>query len=203
MHAHAADNNKTTQPTFTVQLLNIAGVNETELAKATAEASWIFGKAGVKVKWVHCNPESNDHAGTGPCGDTLDALSFSMGLVSKAPDFLRDTGMGFALVYSGQRNHAGVVYSRVAELARANALLVKTDLVLAYAIVHEIAHLILGSTDHSPAGILRAGCRPEELAALSQRRLLFGPADAAALHRKLLERSRTVGISRAAKVSAP
>ena len=195
MRANAADRKKASPPIVTVQILNLAEAKPSELENAITEASWIFGKAGVKVNWVHCGPD--------PCREDEDALTFSLGLVTKVPDFLRETGMGFALVYSGERNHAGVVYSRVVELARANSLIIKPDQVLAYAMVHEIAHLMLGSTAHSSTGIMRAGCRPAELTALSQRRLLFGRKEIEDLHRKLLERSSRVELSGARRVSVP
>jgi hypothetical protein len=194
MHLAAGEQKLTNGPTLTVQLLNLAGVKAAELDRAVAEASWILSKAGVSVRWVQCATEAGVRPGAETCRESHDALTFSLGVVTKTPDFLRDTGMGFALVYSGGRNHAGVVYSKVVELAQANPRIAKADLVLAYAMVHEIAHLILGSTNHSPTGIMRAGCRPAELEALNQRRLLFGGKERKALHQKLLERQRRVEI---------
>lgn len=201
-HSSAADRKPTTPPTLTVQLVNLAGVTTTELDKAKTEASWIFGKAGVNLNWVHCGSENGDPAAAAPCQDIDDPFVFSMGLVTKSPEFLRDTGFGFAMVYSGQRNHAGVVYPKVAELTKAYPFHASIDQVLAYAMVHEIAHLILGSTAHRPTGIIRAGCRPEELKAVSQRRLQFRSDEVEALHRKLTERSRRLELTGAARIPA-
>lgn len=190
LHGNAEDRNPADTPALTVRLLNLAGVDPAELDRATGEALWILGKAGVGVRWLNCPAEIRDAAEAGPCGERGDGLTFSLGVVAKAPEFLRGTGLGFALVHTGQRNSAGVVYPRIVELARTYPLIVKSDQVLAYAMVHEIGHLILGSTAHRPSGILRAGCRPAELEALSQRRLLFGAAEVEAMHRKMRERRR-------------
>lgn len=171
---------------MTIQVVNVAGVAPGELDRAIAEATWIFGKAGIGANWVRCGEGEGDPN----CADSADGLTFSVGVIAKVPDFLRETGLGFALVYSGRRNHAGVVYSRVVELAQAHPLIVSTDQVLGYAMVHEIAHLIFGSTAHSATGILRAGCRPAELEAIGQRRLLFTSREIEALHAKLRERRK-------------
>jgi len=186
----APGNRKVPPPALTVQLMNLAGVKAVEMERAIAEATWIFGKAGVTLRWVHCGVEGSGLTRGEACRDGADPLVFSVGVLATTPDFMRDTGLGFALVFSGRRNHAGVLYSRVEELARAHPLMVRTEQVLAYAMVHEIAHLILGSTAHSATGIMRAGCRPAELKALSQRRLRFGSAEIEVLHQKLLERGR-------------
>ena len=201
--ANAEDRKIANQHSLTVQLLNLAGVKATELKKAIAEASWIFNKAGVNLNWVHCGSEGSDPKEEAACPDSEDPLVFSLGLVTKAPDFLRDTGMGFALVYSGKRNHAGVLYPRVAALARSHSSIVGTDQVLAYTMVHEIAHLILGSTAHGATGIMRANCGTGELKAVSQRRLLFGSGEIRALHRKLVERRGGLEIAGATRIPSP
>ena len=203
VHANAGDRKLANRHSLTVQLLNLAGVKATELKKAVAEASWIFNKAGVNLNWVHCGSEGSDPKEEAACPDSEDPLVSSLGLVTKAPDFLRDTGMGFALVYSGRRNHAGVLYPRVAALARSHSLIVETDQVLAYTMVHEIAHLILGSTAHGATGIMRANCGPGELKAVSQRRLLFRSWEIKALHRKLVERSGGLEIAGSTRIPSP
>jgi hypothetical protein len=188
--AAAAPDPKAPPPALTVQLMNLAGVKPAELNKAIAEATWIFAKAGVALNWVRCSPDGTGLTREEQCRDADDPLVFTVGVLATAPDFMPETGLGFALVFSGKRNHAGILYSRVAELSRAHPLIVQTEQVLAYAMVHELAHLLLESTAHSANGIMRAGCRPAELKALSQRRLLFGFAEVERLRRKLLERER-------------
>ena len=174
--------------TISVRLVNVARIPAAELQKATGEASWILSSAGLSVHWIHCRPITRNLPAGDPCREVADPFAFSVGLIDKAPDFLKDSSLGFAMVYSGNRDHAGVIYPRVVSFVRANPGLVETDQVLAYAIVHELAHLILGSTDHGSNGILRGACRPAELVALHQRRLLFTPGEVAGLRFQLFQR---------------
>ena len=175
--------------TISVRLVNVVRIPAVELQKATGEASWIFSNASMNVDWIVCRPVTRNLSKGDPCREDPDPLAFSAGLVEKAHEFLPDSLLGFALVYSGHRDHAAVIYPRVVNLARANPGLVETDQVLAYAIVHELAHLILGTTSHGSKGILRGSCRQAELVALNQRRLLFSPDEIAQLHLQLFKRA--------------
>ena len=170
---------------LTIRLYDSAGVGERELRQAAEEAVWIFRKANLSVAWVQCELNVKDLPAGSPCRETPN--SFGVGLLNQAPGFLSKGALGFALISSGPLRHSGVVYPRVAELARSDAKRVQTYQVLAYAIAHEVAHLILGSTAHGPSGILRKEYAPAELQAMSQRRLLFSSREAAEMRRRLAE----------------
>jgi hypothetical protein len=169
---------------ITVRIVNTSRATERQVVRAAAEVGWVFSKAGIEVEWVHCRLAGRDQPDD-RCAES--AKTFVMGITDEIPEFLSETGLGFALVKSGNRNHGAVLYPRIVTQARAQPMLGGIDHVLALAISHELGHLILGSTDHSFSGPLRGTCGPAELHAFAQRRLTFKPTDAARMRARVAE----------------
>jgi hypothetical protein len=75
-------------------------------------------------------------------------------------------------------------------------------MILGYAIAHEIGHLLLRTTGHSPSGIMRAQCTPRDLRSAALGELLFTPEESEAIRAEMLVRMVQQTTSKAPKLDA-
>jgi hypothetical protein len=79
--------------------------------------------------------------------------------------------LGLSIAGPEGGTYASVFLSRVKDAAaEAN---VPRDIVLAYAIAHEVGHLLLGANAHTPQGLMKATWGLAEYEAMYQKRLHF------------------------------
>lgn len=167
--------------TITVQVHNVAGAPAAVIAKAEQGASFVFRGAGISVRWADCRAVDLGRGGNQICVKPDDPYTFMVvigGRFAKSP--LKNTALGFALPLSGTRNHAEIFYPRLKEVTHSNPGRVDDGGLLGAVLVHEIAHLLFGSTSHGP-GIMRADWTSEEFKRIGQRQFLFTPEQAEAL----------------------
>jgi len=142
--------------------------NELQAARAaTAEASKIFAEIGVRVVW---------HVGWScPPSESMLQISFSEETrETQLPD-----GLAYALPYEG--THIVVFYDRIKQTTR-NA---GAPHLLAYVMVHEIAHILQGISQHSAKGIMKAHWGPEDYFEMGRKGLRFTPDDAELIYKGL------------------
>jgi hypothetical protein len=147
-------------------------VSADELANAERIAADVYRHIGVAIEWSE------------GCGDARLAVDL---LASDLAD--RDVaGMDVALGYaqSGTRV-ATVLYDRVGRFA--HRYHVKREVLLGYAMAHEIGHLLLPPKSHSMFGVMRASLDLERAAA---RQLWFTPEQGALIARRVESASWTV-----------
>jgi hypothetical protein len=173
-------------------------VPEEVLNKAINEATWIFFKAGIQLWWTRCEALPVRVPGD-PCLETSSVAAVSLGILASAPAGISPNALGFAFPRSGAGNHAAVIHGRVREFAVANCKRSNWQQILAYAMAHEIGHLLLRSQEHSRTGIMRGQWNGADLRAMEQQRLLFGAMETAALRRWLS--AARLGLRRGAKSS--
>jgi len=156
-HSPAATNAKLCS-TITVRMRNYAQVPSLSLARAETLASGILREAGVQVVWLDCNvgvtTEERQSGCAQPLGSTDFVLSLTNNIQALSPK-LPETAVGLAMVPSGgdQGYMAYVSYDRASKVARKGAVAVET--VLGLAAAHELGHLLLGESAHSPSGIMK------------------------------------------------
>ena len=124
--------------------------------EALAVATAILETAGLDVSWQACGPLSMQYAGH-PCAMPLTAQELAIRFVQVPPPRYVDTvALGYSLVDTEKRSGslATVFVDRVTRIAAAGRLNVGT--VLGRAAAHEIGHLLLGTTEHSHWGLMRA-----------------------------------------------
>ena len=121
------------------------GVAAEEMTTARALASVILTGAGVEVVWRDCS------AG---CADAPGPADVLVRIVP-APEAVVAESLGCALVDLQQRSGtlATVYADRIQTLAFRTGVAAGT--LLGRAIAHEIGHLLLGTTGHSAAGLMR------------------------------------------------
>ena len=95
---------------------------------------------------------------------------------------------GISEVYSDRIGSLSYVfYDRVEEQSQSLEL---QAILLGHIIAHELGHLLLGPTSHSPKGIMCAVWRPKEMRNAAQGVLMFTPEQSKLLRAKLVLGSR-------------
>jgi hypothetical protein len=87
-------------------------------------------------------------------------------------------------------NSASIFYPDVQRTAEQEGIL--RDQLLGHAIAHEIGHLLLNSSTHSSAGLMRARWSSKELIRASQGDLLFNASQAETMRGEVLRRITSV-----------
>jgi hypothetical protein len=129
------------------------------LAAAREEAAWVLRSLCVAVEWSAAgSPDAllvRILPGPLTADPTPDALGLAMPAVGRGAVFL----------------------SRVREKVDANPGRIGLPTLLGCVLAHEIGHLLLKTTGHSPAGIMSPDFRKPELEKAAQRQLVFSAAD--------------------------
>ena len=86
----------------------------------------------------------------------------------------RRENLGYAVAGTEGGGLATVFYDRVEARAKGENL----PRVLRYAIAHEIGHILLGQSSHSPAGLMQANWSEKELKPAHRDRMQFTPEQA-------------------------
>lgn len=137
-----------------VRIYDAAEVPEHHLAAARSTVEGIMKKgAGVGVTWTTC-----------PCTSPVRSNEVVVRIAAAAPPASSPVSLGFSLVDIGRR--AGTLATVFVDRVTAMAALAGVDQgeLLGRVIAHEIAHLLIGTNDHSPRGLMRGAWRASELA---------------------------------------
>ncbi len=156
-----------------LHLSNIAGAPAQLVATAQTEVARTYSAMGVPIVW-------RSHQAI------TDARAIQVVLLPLETGGLRQSKgsvMGAAVHTPEGTGVAYVYYRRVAQQAQQYD--VPYAMVLASAIAHELGHLLLGSHEHAPAGLMRACWRREEFRQAAQGRLRFSAAELAAIRTRL------------------
>jgi hypothetical protein len=155
------------------------GVTAEDMTRARAVAAVILQDAGLQAVWRDCS------AG---CADALGPGEVLLRIV-EAPDATVAQSLGCALIdlRLGSGTLATVYADRINELASRTG--VKRGTLLGRAVAHEIGHLLLGTSGHSPAGLMRALWSDRELQRDVAADWIFSLDDVARIGRGLATRS--------------
>jgi hypothetical protein len=169
-----------------LQINNVVGAPRVNLERAQQEVTRLYRGIGVDVTWV-----SSD----APHAAALRAIHVV--LVPDEGGDLRDrqTPVMGAAVVTGQGTRLAYVYYRQIE-SQARQYDVSATMILASAIAHEVAHLLLPGAPHSPEGLMRACWTRDDFYRAEQGQLRFSTEQAsliragAALHPRVEDESR-------------
>jgi hypothetical protein len=123
--------------TISLQMINDAQVPAGVLAESQEHVTRIFARAGLTVRW----------ADTGP-GLTVQIVPQVLGYARAGSPV-----MGVALRRANSAK-AQIFFKQVQDFARLHRI--DTASVLACVIAHEVGHLLLPGTAHSPTGLMKA-----------------------------------------------
>lgn len=150
---------------------NQAGVAIDTLARAKLDVARIYGDGSIGVIWM--NPAAPE-----PAGNFVIRL-----LIRPRPVNASESVMGIAIGDADEiSGSAFVFYDRVLR----TALEQRQDVarVLAYAMAHEMGHILLPYPAHSPLGIMRAAWDGDDLRDIASGSLAFTAAQQAAIRVK-------------------
>ncbi|HEY0284349.1 MAG TPA: hypothetical protein VGC23_03100 [Vicinamibacterales bacterium] len=144
---------------LSVHTYNYSGVSADDLAAARRHVEAIFERATITISWRDCRTSGRDAADVLPnCPTDRRPNEVMLRIMtSSTPGLDRATSLGFSLVNRENAHSAwlsSVFTNRVAVLASQTGI--DPTLLLGRAIAHEIGHLLIGSTDHARAGLMRA-----------------------------------------------
>ena len=168
--------------TIVVGVYNLCGARAALIEKGEREASRLFERARIEIRWEDCGTRDPSSGGDPYCGAPYDPYRFTVVIHKNlTKSSIPDGALGFALPLSGEGNHAAVVYSRLEELTAANPGLVGSDALLGAVLAHEIAHLLSARMGHGQ-GVMEANWTRAELKRIGQRGLAFTAEQAKELH---------------------
>jgi hypothetical protein len=138
--------------TLVVRIYDGYGVPGDHLARAQATAEGIMIAAGVVVTWPRC-----------PCLSPVRSDELVVRITRASPASMPGS-LGFSFVDIGLK--AGTLATVFADRVQTLAAIAEVDdgEVLGRVIAHEIAHLLLGTRDHGPRGLMRGQWRASDLA---------------------------------------
>jgi hypothetical protein len=184
-----------------VHVYNYARVNQETLAEAEKVAAGIFGKAGVEIRWVEVQCSSgakpatqNERTSVSRSYIQLDILTHEMFDRLGLPHDV----MGAALGAGPNGKYAYVSYSRadalfLGELSTQGRgiphSLASRGQILGHAFAHEMGHILLNTTNHSPSGIMRGVWDFRDLNDASSGQLLFSAEQGKILRTEVLKRA--------------
>ena len=157
------------RPTIVVAVFDHAGIPADTLAQAKTDVSRIYGDVGVDVLWTDA-----------AASDAHGRFVIRLIVREKAA---RPRMMGNALGDSRNTSGTAFVYrDRVVDVARSRS--VDVPRLLAYAMAHEMAHLLLPYPSHAATGIMHADWSGEEFRDIAAGLLRFAPTQASAIRAK-------------------
>ena len=169
------------EPRITVLLYTPGAVPQRTLALAERVASEILSQAGVPLVWRSARAED---AAPAPA-------EIPLHLLQTRPSSLNPDAEGFAVLRrpgAEGDNYTGISYPAVVDIAR--ELGADVTVVLGTAMAHEIGHVLLGSGEHSPAGVMVARMRAREIVAAGRGELHFTGAEASRIRADAARRNR-------------
>jgi hypothetical protein len=165
-------------------------VHRRVLASAEAYTDRILHRAGIEVRWTHCQ-SPGVYSPHDECGHPVTPDRLELKLIARCIGPLcGDSGLGFSVLdgHTGKFPYrAYIFYDEVRSLA--TLARVKSDLLLGHVIAHEIGHLLSGSNRHTACGIMKANWDEKDLILAAQGLLIFDTSDAGVLRRSIITRT--------------
>ncbi len=171
------------RPEITVRVFNYAGIPSDAIARAEREVIRIFSTTGIQAHWLNCPLSPATALNTPICPGSWRWTDLLLRLIPLATADRSINSLGFSLPSSEGGVVAVIFYDRIEELTKAGVA--GAGQILGYAVVHEVGHLLLGSTIHSPAGIMSSPWSREDV---KLARLLFTRQQARAIRGEVIRR---------------
>ena len=166
--ATADPNSPSKNPPAQIRVFNLARVPKRDLSHAEAEVARIFAEADINVGWV--DGASNDTASlrmdftannsSAPgCAVARPPRELRVLLLERAPHGVNAGTIAYSLPCAAFGIDSTVFIDRCEGVTRHSRA--SFNKVLAYTIAHELGHLLLRSSEHSQAGLMRAKWGPD------------------------------------------
>ena len=175
-----------------IRSYNNFGVPPADLAAARQDAEGILEQAGVTVVWEDCWVGGSPAPASSRCDEPVAGDIVLRLQQTREADRSKFVSMGFSLVGTpGVTAFLATVYvDRVTSVARGAGI--DSRRVLGLAIAHEIGHVLLNSSRHAAAGLMRADWSRAELRRADQEAWQF--LDPEAEHLRSAAEARRDGV---------
>jgi len=167
---------------ITVRVYRLAQMPTSTLDGAEAEAGKIFEQAGIEISWFHCGRTNKSIKDQAICSEPADPAMPVLRILSRfrpEPGVIGET-VGFANISASIAN---ISFDRVSELMPYIAA--PRSSVLGLVVAHEIGHLLLKMSGHSPIGIMHFPWSPKELGLANHNFLAFTAKEARAMRDRM------------------
>jgi len=147
--------------TVQVSLLNDAQVSPTLISEREKVATRVFARAGVNLEWLRCGLRSMTDKERASCTESVFPTRLHLRLISHP---IHPEGIALGVTYlaeDGVGFQADIFCDRGARLQEESP--VDLAILLGIVMAHELGHRLLGTSSHSPAGIMRASWHPKHV----------------------------------------
>jgi hypothetical protein len=171
-----------------VRVYDSVGVPPADVERARASVGAILANVGIDPIWRPC------HAST--CTGPIKPHEVVLRVVRSSPGSAKDS-LGSSLIDVSQ--HAGSLGTIYADRVRALATQAGVDEgeLLGRAIAHEIGHMLIGTSEHSRVGLMRAVWVTSELRRARRSDWMFSGREGAELRQRLEARTLPTLMARA------
>ena len=192
LHAHP----RHTDLAIEVHIYNYSTIAAEMVEGAQHETARIFERIGIATTWLNCPINSQEAIRNRTCAipDTPTRLTLRL-LSNSMADSFGGGGDIFGSAILPANGGFGVVANVYADRMTALADGREFEATLGRVIAHELGHLLLGKNAHSPAGIMRAHWRVQDLT-LTQAVMSFLPSEAKRIRVQITARIRLATIAR-------
>ena len=173
-----------------VRTYDVYGVAPRDMAVAHATVQVLLKDTGIDIRWRECQTREPATSSNASCDEAVNPTEVLVRIASGASRS-NDGALGYSLIDSSQ--HSGSLVTILADRIEATMVRTHVDVgtLLGRVMAHEIGHILIGTTRHSPTGLMRARWLDDEL----QRNLVsdwtLAPDDALRLRRGFLSRVKT------------
>ncbi|MGD1156312.1 MAG: hypothetical protein ABSA41_10830 [Terriglobia bacterium] len=187
-------------PTIIVIIHNYGRVPGGTLDEAKAATTRILALAGVKTAWQESPGPVTGSASSTAFRRRANGVEINLHLIPRAMAVRLPSDklcLGLSILPGGDKRGdiAYVFCHRVEDLAGNGDA--SAGQILGHAMAHEIGHLLLNSSAHSPVGIMQGEWDKRELTHLQAGRLLFTSEQSHLMRAEVLARQTGIGISQA------
>ncbi len=183
--AGAASSNSDRTAEIAVRVFNYANVSARSMGETRATARRILAKAGVQLVWRECPIDPEQRAGDSSCAARLGPGEVAVRVM---PRFGGRKGLLQLGQAAGQM--VELYWDKVERMAEKGA--VGPEVLAGCALVHELGHLLLKTTEHSKRGLMATAWDRNVMRQAERGQLLFDDAEACALRSGCLKKSRVV-----------
>jgi len=180
--APASANSRQFEGQIIVSAYDFAHIGSKTLTQTERLATRIFALAGVDAQWATGSPSDvktlvNDFSATpaGRCSAPLPAV-LQVQILSRAPNGFPLQGLGYSLPCAGQGVQVAIFTDRVEAVSRTT--LASFSRVLAYALAHELGHVLLRSSVHEQSGLMKGIWTKTDWQRAAVTVIAFAPDDA-------------------------
>jgi hypothetical protein len=183
------------QPPLIIRIYDSVGLASERLGTAYHAVSAVLKPAGIDITWRDCRGPRADASST-PCNGALEVSEVIIRIVN-AGSKPGDDRLGYSSV--DIQHHADCLATVFADRIESMAGRTQSDAgtLLGHVIAHEIAHLLMGTSTHSPIGLMRERWSDDEVRRRNPIDWRLTRSDAKNARFGLLERSGRFGQSAA------